>query len=213
MAAQAALRWPNEKVLVVKAETIFDAGKWEGIEQNRAQELYDLALRESFYLERDQAEGHPEYQQIIPYLVFRVGERYFVTERLARSGEPRLRGEIATGLGGHINPVDQGMADDVIMAAAKREFAEEVRYAGKLLRFELLGILKTDYSPVCEDHLGMVYLLEGDNEDIVIGEPDKLRGFFVTLTELEALHDRLEGWSRCLLVFLKQQKQYALAKA
>src|SRR3989344_4304706 len=193
----------KEQVLVVKAASIFAHHHWLGMEEEKMAELYALVLQEAFYVDRDQAEGNPSYQQIIPYLLFRVGERYFVTERLPKSGEPRLHGEIAMGLGGHINPCDQEGADDLIMAAAKREFKEEVNYRGNLKQFRLLAILIDESSPVNQDHLGFVYLLEGDSEDIQIAEVDKLRGFFVTLAEMAAYQSRFEVWSRHVFKFIQ----------
>jgi predicted NUDIX family phosphoesterase len=147
-----------------------------------------------FFRPRAEVENDPAYQQIIPYVVFRHGDRYFLTHRLRASSEKRLRKQYSLGVGGHINPGDLD-AGDPILDGLKREWQEEVVYDG---RFEarLLGFLNEDSSPVSKVHLGVVFLVEGDSPSISIREVDKLAGELFTLEEMRIYYLAMESWSQ-----------------
>ena len=67
-----------------------------------------------FFMPRAEVENDPTYQQIIPYVVFRHGDRYFLTHRLRASAERRLRKQYSLGVGGHINPGDLEGGDPIL---------------------------------------------------------------------------------------------------
>src|SRR5262249_59266206 len=113
---------------------------------------------------RREVEEDPSYQQIIPYLVFRHGERYFLTKRLKASSEKRLRHLYSLGVGGHINPEDVADGDPVI-SGMRRGWEEEVVYGGAF-EARLLGFIHQESAPVGRVQLGAGFLHEGDNHDI-----------------------------------------------
>jgi predicted NUDIX family phosphoesterase len=143
---------------------------------------------------RDSVENDPAFQQIIPYVVFRHDNQYFLTHRLRASSERRLRKQYSLGIGGHINPGDLE-AGDPILDGLKREWSEEVVYEGSF-EAKLLGLLNDESSPVSKVHLGVVFLVDGDSPNISIRETDKLAGELLTLEEMRIYYLGMESWSQ-----------------
>ena len=193
----------TEQVLVVRREDIFPDGAWHGFVTEDL-ERHQRVIREShFFKPRAEVENDSNFQQIIPYVVFRHGDRYFLTHRLRASSEKRLRKQYSLGVGGHINPGDlQG--GDPILDGLKREWAEEVIYDG---RFEakLLGLLNEESSPVSKVHLGVVFLVEGDSPNIQIRETNKLAGDLLTLDEMRIHFLEMESWSQLVYERLRSE--------
>ena len=134
------------------------------------------------------------HKQIIPYVVIRHGDEYFLLQRTPKQAEARLHNKLSLGVGGHINPGDLE-GGDPILDGLKREWSEEVIYDG---RFEarMLGLLNEDSSPVSKVHLGVVFLVDGDTPDIRIRETDKLAGELMTLEEMRMFYLAMESWSQ-----------------
>ena len=184
----------TEQVLVVRREDIFPDGAWHGFVSENLDRHQRVIREKHDFKPRAQVEDDPTYQQIIPYVVFRHGDRYLLTHRLRASSERRLRKQYSLGVGGHINPTDLG-AGDPILDGLRREWEEEVIYDG---RFEarLLGLLNEDSSPVSKVHLGVVFLVDGDSPNIRIRETDKLAGELLTLGEMRMYYLAMESWSQ-----------------
>ena len=66
-------------------------------------------------------ERDPAFKQVIPYLVLRDGERYFLMQRTTAGGDARLHGRYSIGVGGHLNPGDGGL-----LGGLRREWDEEL---------------------------------------------------------------------------------------
>ncbi len=188
------MRVAAEQVLCVKREDIFPDGAWHGFVSENLDGHQQTIRERHFFKPRAEVENDPTYQQIIPYVVFRHDDRYFLTHRLRASAEKRLRKQYSLGVGGHINPGDLD-AGDPILDGLKREWQEEVVYDG---RFEarLLGFLNEDSSPVSKVHLGVVFLVDGDTPNIRIRETDKLAGELLTLEEMRMFYLAMESWSQ-----------------
>jgi predicted NUDIX family phosphoesterase len=183
-----------EKVLCVKREDIFPDGAWHGF-ITEGLDRYQAVVRERhLFMPRAEVEEDPNYQQIIPYVVFHHGDHYFLTHRLRASAERRLRKQYSLGIGGHINPGDL-RGGDPIQDGLRREWEEEVIYDGHF-NAKLLGLLNDDSSPVSKVHLGVVFVLEGDRPSISIRETDKLAGELLTLSEMRIYYLGMESWSQ-----------------
>jgi predicted NUDIX family phosphoesterase len=184
----------TEQVLVVRREDMFPDGAWHGFVGEDLDRHQRVIRERHFFKPRSEVENDPSYQQIIPYVVFRHGDRYLLTHRLRASSEKRLRKQYSLGVGGHINPADLE-GGDPILDGLKREWSEEVVYEG---RFEarMLGLLNEDSSPVSKVHLGVVFLVDGDTPDIRIRETDKLAGELMTLEEMRMYYLAMESWSQ-----------------
>ena len=72
-------------------------------------------------MRRGDAEEDPTHKQVIPYLVLRDGERWFLMRRTKAGGDARLHDRWSIGVGGHLNPGDGDVAGGL-----RREWAEEV---------------------------------------------------------------------------------------
>lgn len=184
----------DEHVLCVRRDELFPEGAWYGF-ISEGLERYQKVIREqSFFMPRVEVEEDPAYQQIIPYVVFRNGDRYFLTRRLKASSEKRLRQLYSLGVGGHINPGDLDNGDP-IMDGLRREFEEEVEYSGEV-NATLLGLINDDSSPVSRVHLALAFLVEGSSPEIAIKETEKLAGELLTLEEMRMYYLEMESWSQ-----------------
>lgn len=190
----------DEHILVVKRDKIFPNGAWQGLKQVNINEYLAIIDKEKEFLPRSLMESDPKYKQIIPYLIFKFEDTYFLMQRQAHSSEQRLKNKYSLGIGGHIRQED--LSSDSIIDWAKREFEEEVDYKGSY-KVELLGMLNDDSNAVGEVHIGFVLLLTGDSNLISVKEELK-SGQLLTLSECENLYGSLEGWSQIVLDFLKK---------
>jgi len=188
------VRVATERVLVVRRDDMFPDGAWHGFVADDLDRHQRVIREQHFFKPRAEVENDASFQQIIPYVVFRHGDRYLLTHRLRASSEKRLRKQYSLGVGGHINPGDLE-GGDPILDGLKREWSEEVIYEG---RFEarMLGLLNEDSSPVSRVHLGVVFLVDGDTPDIRIRETDKLAGELLTLEEMRMYYLAMESWSQ-----------------
>jgi predicted NUDIX family phosphoesterase len=188
------MRPASEQVLCVKREDIFPDGAWHGFVSDGLERHQAVIREHHVFMPRADVEDDPNYQQIIPYVVFRYGDRYFLTHRLRASSERRLRKQYSLGLGGHINPGDLA-GGDPIQDGLKREWEEEVVYDGSF-EAHLIGLLNDESSPVSKVHLGVVFLVDGDRPEIAIRETDKLAGEMLTLNEMRIYYLGMESWSQ-----------------
>ena len=184
----------SEHVLCVSREDIFPDGAWHGFVDEGLDRAQEVIRGRSFFMPRAEVEEDPRYQQIIPYVVFRHGERYLLTSRLKASGEKRLHQQYSLGVGGHINPGDLEHGDP-IDDGMRREWEEEVQYEGRF-QARLLGLINDDSAPVSKVHLGLVFLVDGDRPEIAIRETDKLAGELLSLPEMRIFYLAMESWSQ-----------------
>jgi predicted NUDIX family phosphoesterase len=184
----------TEQVLVVRREDIFPDGAWHGFVTDHLDRYQRVIRDRHLFMPRPEVEEDPNFQQIIPYVVFRHRDRYFLTHRLRASSEKRLRKQYSLGVGGHINPQDL-TSGDPILDGLKREWEEEVVYHGHF-DATLIGLLNDESAPVSKVHLGVVFLVDGDTPDIAIRETKKLGGELLTLEEMKSLYLQMESWSQ-----------------
>lgn len=184
----------DEHVLCVRRDEIFPEGAWNGFVGEELERAQRVIREQSFFMPRAEVEEDPTYQQIIPYVVFRHGARFFLTRRLKASSEKRLRQLYSLGVGGHINPGDLEHGDP-IADGLRREFDEECVYEGQF-EARLLGLLNDESSPVSKVHLGVVFLVDGDSDRISIRETEKLSGELLTLDEMRIFYLEMESWSQ-----------------
>lgn len=199
-AKQAFIGKEDERILVVKRDDLFPNGAWNGLKQVDFDWYLKTISDKKEFLWRSAMETDPAYKQIIPYLIFEHDSRYFVMQRQKKASETRLQSKFSVGIGGHIRQED--MQEQDIFAWAKREFEEEVSYTGSY-SIEPLGILNDDSNAVGQVHVGFVFLLKGDCDDIAIKD-EHASGKMMALEEIELHYDALESWSSIVIDFLKQ---------
>jgi predicted NUDIX family phosphoesterase len=183
----------DEEVLVVPRASIVSGGGWLGVRRDGLDEALDAVEREGFFMRRGDAEEDPTHKQVIPYLVLRDGERWFLMRRTKAGGDARLHDLWSIGVGGHLNP-----GDGDVEGGLRREWAEEVVAAFEPA-FEPVGLLNDDTTPVGAVHVGIVFVADAAGRPVEIRETDKLSGSFATTDEVAAVRDAMETWSR--LVF------------
>lgn len=190
----------DEKILVVPREQLFVNGEFQGFMPLTSFEVFEKNVIEyrQFHW-RSAMETDPAYKQIIPYLVFKHADTYFLMRRRSDASEARLRDKCTLGIGGHLREED--MQDVTIAQWAAREFHEEVAYAGKLT-ITPLGVINDDSDLVGQVHIGFVYLLEGDSAEISIKSELK-EGALCTLDQVLEKYEALEGWSKLTVEHLK----------
>jgi predicted NUDIX family phosphoesterase len=184
-----------ERVLVLPRGSIPGGCDFHGIRSTDDSALADLraaVARDGRYLDRSAAEEDPAFKQLIPYVVVRDGGAVFLMHRTDAGGDPRLHGKASIGVGGHLNPVDEG--EDALMAGLQREWSEEL-VADWEPTFRLVGLLNDDTNPVGAVHLGVVFTVDADGRDVAVREHDKLTGKMACPAEFEAARERLETWS------------------
>jgi predicted NUDIX family phosphoesterase len=194
----------DELVFVVPRDAVIDGAGWYGLRMDGLDDFVAAIERDGRYEPRDAMEIDPRFKQVIPYLVLRDGERYFLMQRTSAGRDARLHGRYSIGVGGHLNPGDGGL-----LGGLRREWDEEL-IADFVPDFRLLALLNDDTTEVGTVHLGAVFIADASGRPVAIRETDKLSGSFVDATEVEAVADRLETWSR--LVFESLAATSAVAR-
>ena len=163
----------DERVFVVPRSAVLDDAGWYGLRTDDLDAFVAALERDGRYERRDEMEHDPSFKQVIPYLVLRDGERFFLMQRTTAGGDPRLHGRYSIGVGGHLNPGDGG-----VLGGLRREWAEEL-VADFVPDFRLVGLLNDDTTEVGAVHLGAVYVADAAGRPVAIRETDKLTGSFV----------------------------------
>ena len=197
---QQAVQHHDEQILVVKREYLFaDESAWHGLKDVNFDQYLQIINDKKEFLPRALMEADPTYKQIIPYLIFKHEDTYFLMQRKSDASEARLRNKLTLGIGGHIREED--MSDSSLFSWALREFHEEVEYAGNL-NVKPLGILNDDSNDVGKVHIGFVLLLEGDSPAIAIKSELK-SGNLVSFAQCKTQKECMESWSKFVVEFLK----------
>ena len=184
---------PEEQVLVVPRASIVPGDGWLGVRRDGIEATLEAVGRDGFFMRRGDAEEDPTHKQVIPYLVLRDGERWFLMRRTKGGGDARLHDLWSIGVGGHLNPGDGDVAGGL-----RREWTEEVA-ADFVPDFVPVGLLNDDTTPVGAVHVGVVFVADAAGRPVAIRETHKLAGSFATTAETAAVRDAMETWSR--LVF------------
>jgi predicted NUDIX family phosphoesterase len=185
----------SERVLVLPRAAVPDGCDFLGVRPTSGDDLDRLraaVAAHGRYLDRARAEQDPGFKQLIPYVVIRDADRVFLMQRTDAGGDPRLHGRASIGVGGHLNPVDEG--EDALLTGLRREWAEELVTDWEPA-FELVGLLNDDSNPVGAVHLGVVFSVDAAGRGADVRERDKLVGGFADDAAVSAARERMETWS------------------
>jgi predicted NUDIX family phosphoesterase len=200
-------KYADENVLVISRELFDRLGAFEGISFETDRYLPQiLDPVNNHFLNRDLAEDDPSHKQIIPYAIFRHGDRYLHYVRGGGGGEKRLAAKGSIGIGGHINDTDHAASSldkDTYTIGVEREINEELNLTGAHTQ-EILGLINDDTNEVGKVHLGVVHLFTLESDDVTSAEDNIENLTFLTLDELAERRDSLETWSRICLEGLLQ---------
>jgi predicted NUDIX family phosphoesterase len=186
----------DEEVYVVPRSVVMPTEGWHGLRTDSVAELVEAIGRAGRFAPRGAMERDESFKQVIPYLVLRDGERYFLMHRTKGGRDERLHDRWSIGVGGHLNPGDGG-----IDGGLKREWDEEVD-ADFTPEFRLVALLNDDTTDVGRVHLGVVYVADAAGRPVAIRETDKLEGEFAPPERVREVADDLETWSRLAFEYL-----------
>lgn len=193
----------DEDILVVKRNKLFIDGDFQGLQKVDADKYLKLIDLEKEFLPRSLMELDFNYKQIIPYLIFNYNDngvdKYFLMQRQSKATEQRLKNKFSLGIGGHIRKED--LVSNNIVDWARREFEEEVNYTGNY-SVELLGVLNDDSNAVGQVHVGFVFLLRGDSNNITVNSELK-SGELLTVQECELYYSNMESWTQICFDYIK----------
>jgi predicted NUDIX family phosphoesterase len=193
-------KYAGEEVLVVPRQLLEEIGGFEGIRTSGLEEAVSRLLDPAahFFMDRAAAEDDPGHKQLIPYCIFRCGDRILHYTRGKSGGESRLHAKISVGVGGHVNPVDMDggkTGPAAYHAAVTREIEEELDLPGEHPH-RIIALLNDDSNPVGQVHLGIVHLVELGSEQVTSREDALAELGFSAISELNGpLFERLETWS------------------
>ena len=202
-------KYGGEEVLVVPRALLDEIGSFEGLRTDGLDEAIQRLLDPAnhFFMARAAAEEDPSHKQLIPYCIFRCGDRILHYTRGKSGGESRLHAKISVGVGGHVNPIDMGdgrTGPDAYHAAVTREIEEELDLPEEH-EHRIIALLNDDSNPVGQVHLGIVHLVELKSEAVASREDALTDLGFSSLEDLNGdLFGRLETWSHFCIRHLWQ---------
>ncbi|KKS04957.1 MAG: Deoxycytidine triphosphate deaminase [Candidatus Curtissbacteria bacterium GW2011_GWA2_41_24] len=198
--------------MVVKRSDLFFENVWHGLETQNLQKYLTIIVKKHRFLPRSEVESDPNWQQIIPYLIFENQGKIFLMRRKSSHTDRRLSNLYSIGIGGHIDKEDiikstksmkstRGTkGNELIFNWAKREFEEEIKYDGQYIA-NFLGLLNDDSNDVGRVHIGLVVKLTGDSPKITVRDEHK-SGKLVGLEEAGKNYKKMETWSQIVYDFL-----------
>ena len=157
--------------------------------RDHARPILDLISTKHLFIDRPLAEVSPEFRQIIPYVIIRNGEHYFVLKRTTKQTEARLHHKLSLGIGGHVNPGHS------LLEGLQKELDEEVDIRANY-EMEFIGMINDDTTDVGRVHLGAAYLLDVSTRDVAIKETEKMIGQWMSRAAIHESRAALESWSQ-----------------
>lgn len=180
----------NEQVMVVERAVLEPYLVERGLMRERIDEVFDAIAEKHFFIDRATAETSPQYKQVIPYILIRYDDSWFLLQRTQKQTEVRLHDKLSLGIGGHINPETPDILDGL-----RKELDEEVEIGGDY-DLTFVGILNDDTTDVGRVHLGVVYVLDTHERDVHVVETEKMSGRWVPREDLARHRDAMESWSQ-----------------
>ena len=187
----------DELVFVVPRYVVLGNDGWHGIREVPLQAFLEVLGAAGRYESRAAMEHDPTFKQVIPYLVLRDGDGYFLMRRTQAGADARLHDLYSIGVGGHLNPGDGGL-----LLGLRREWQEEL-VADFVPAFRIIGLLNDDTTDVGRVHLGAVFEADAAGRRVAIRETHKLEGSFAGPDDVAAVVDRMETWSRIVFEHLE----------
>lgn len=195
----------DEQIIVVPRTTLFDNEKnaFNGFlakNDEKGNNIFN-SLRQYDVKRRGDMEEDPGFKQLISYcLLENQNGEILVYERLSGGGEERLHGQSSIGVGGHMNHVvGADSINEVLRVNAQRELEEEVGLPTEdSQNMEYLGFINDDNNEVGKVHMGVVFKITVNSNDVEAKETDTLRIKWIEKGKIES-YDDFETWSALIL--------------
>ena len=191
--------YEDESVLVIKRELFDEIGTFQGISTEIDKYLPAfLNPSNNFFIHRELAEDDPTHKQIIPYAIFKHGDKFLKYLRGKKSGEQRLASKSSIGIGGHINQDDfnsSSLEKDTYLTGIEREINEELIINCDYNNIPI-ALINDDSNDVGQVHLGVVHLFDLESDQVEAGEANIENLEFLSSEDLLREKDSLESWSQ-----------------
>lgn len=192
----------EESVLCIREELLTRLGTFEGLQCNVDRYLDAILDKNNLSFQpRSSCETDPSFKQLIPYVILKSEDRgttkLFRYTRGSGQGEARLHAKQSIGIGGHISTEDAG-TENWYRNGMMREIEEEIHLETNSDP-RIVGLLYDGSNAVGQVHLGIVHLLEVNDESASAKEVDLCDAGWFTLEEIYSDADRLESWSQLCL--------------
>ena len=191
--------YEDESVLVIKRELFDEIGTFQGISTEIDKYLPAfLNPINNFFIHRELAEDDPTHKQIIPYAIFKHGDKFLRYLRGKKSGEQRLASKSSIGIGGHINQDDfnsSSLEKDTYLTGIEREINEELIINCDYNNLPI-ALINDDSNDVGQVHLGVVHLFDLESDQVEAGEANIENLEFLSSDDLLREKDNLESWSQ-----------------
>jgi len=191
--------YEDERVLVIKRELFDEIGTFQGISTEIDKYLPAfLNPINNFFIHRELAEDDPTHKQIIPYAIFKHGDKFLKYLRGKKSGEQRLASKSSIGIGGHINQDDfnsSSLEKDTYLTGIEREINEELIINCDYNNLPI-ALINDDSNDVGQVHLGVVHLFDLESDQVEAGEANIENLEFLSSDDLLREKDNLESWSQ-----------------
>ena len=191
--------YEDESVLVIKRELFDEIGAFQGISTEIDKYLpVFLNPSNNFFIHRELAEDDPSHKQIIPYAIFKHGDKFLRYLRGKKSGEQRLASKSSIGIGGHINQDDfnsSSLEKDTYLTGIEREINEELIINCDYNNLPI-ALINDDSNDVGQVHLGVVHLFDLESDQVEAGEANIENLEFLSSDDLLREKDNLESWSQ-----------------
>lgn len=153
------------------------------------------------FIDRSIAEEDSSFKQIIPYIVLQTRDFEKTAIYNRQGSEQRLHDLWSIGIGGHINPVDQGTQNDsfkqILIAGMERELNEELDQRPETDRPVFIGVISEDITDVGKVHLGAVFRILTTAPEKFLPGSELFQFTWEKTKNLE--HLNLELWSNMAL--------------
>ncbi|ATH62448.1 putative NUDIX family phosphoesterase [Staphylococcus pasteuri] len=195
----------DEQIIVVPRTTLFDneTNAFNGFlsKSNVKGDNIFNSLSHYEVKRKGDMEENPDYKQLISYcLLENQNGEILVYERLSGGGEERLHGQSSIGVGGHMNDVvGADSINEVLRVNAQRELEEEVGLSTEdSQNMEYIGFINDDNNDVGKVHMGVVFKITVNSNDVEAKETDTLRIKWIEKGKIES-YDDFETWSALIL--------------
>ena len=199
--------YEDESVLVIKRELFDEIGTFQGISTEIDKYLPAfLNPSNNFFIHRELAEDDPTHKQIIPYAIFKHGDKFLKYLRGKKSGEQRLASKSSIGIGGHINQDDfnsSSLEKDTYLTGIEREINEELIINCDYNNLPI-ALINDDSNDVGQVHLGVVHLFDLESDQVEAGEANIENLEFLSSEDLLREKDNLESWSQICVDHLNE---------
>lgn len=164
-------------------------------------------VQKGFFKKRSELEEDPSYKQMIPYAIISHKESILLFKRKSGQAEKRLHDKLHIGIGGHMNPVHSIEQDQLyVVDELKRELFEELNFSEdcSIQRIEFIGFINDDTIRVGLMHIGLFYMIQVANKNIVVNETDKMTAEWLDKPDFSQIYNEMETWSRIAFDCLKE---------